>query len=173
MRRVDIKKTTAAAMLTAVSVLVCVLASSFSNMGLSFTAITGVFSVMALVILGNKYAWLIYIATCIFCWIFLPNKECAVFYTVLFGHYPMMRLCTERIGKRCLIWAVKLFEYIIMFIISAFIFSFLFGVRIDFNSSETYLFLFFFFVMFALYDICIGHVFLTFSTKLTKNIRFH
>ena len=70
MKNADVKRMTLAAMLTAISVVVCLLASVFSNMSLSITAITGAFSAMAIICLGYKYAWLVYIATTIFVWIF-------------------------------------------------------------------------------------------------------
>lgn len=173
MKNADVKRVTLAAMLTAISVVVCLLASVFSNMSLSITAITGVFSAMAIICLGYKYAWLVYIATTIFVWIFLPNKECAVFYTVLFGHYPMLKLLTERIGKTCFIWIVKLLEYGLLFAIWVLAFRFLSGIWIAFNSAKTFLFLAFFFVMFILYDICIGRLFFALHTKLSKIIGFH
>lgn len=173
MRNGDVKKMTFAAMLTAISVVICMLASAFSNMSLSITAITGVFSAMAMISMGYKYAWLVYIATSILVWLLLPNKECAVFYTVLFGHYPMVKLLTERIGKRCFVWPVKLFEYGILFAIDVLAFRFLSGIWMAFNSAKAYLLVVFFFAMFILYDICIGRLFFILHTKLSKIIGFH
>ncbi len=173
MRSVDIRKMTLAATLTAMSVVVCLFASFLSNMTLSITAVAGVFSAIAIIFLGYKYAWLVYAATSILVWVLLPDKECAVFYTVFFGHYPMLKLLTERIGQKYFIWIVKLFEYSILFIFFVLIFQFLSGVGMEFNYAKSYLFVAFFFVMFILYDICIGRLFFTLSTKLSKNSGFH
>lgn len=169
----DVKKITLAAVLTAISVVICLLASFFSNMSLTITAISGVFSAIAIISLGYKYAWLVYVATSVLVWIFLPNKECAAFYTVLFGHYPMVKLLTERIGKRLIVWIVKFFEYCILFLLISLIFHFLSGAWIQFNDAKLYLFAIFFFLMFVLYDICIGRMIFVFLTKLSKIIRFH
>lgn len=160
-------------MLTAISVVICLLASFFSNMSLTITAISGVFSSIAIISLGYKYAWLVYVATSVLVWIFLPNKECAAFYTVLFGHYPILKLLTERIGRGVIVWIVKFFEYFILFILISLIFRFLSGAWIQFNGVKLYLFAIFFFLMFVLYDICIGRMILIFLTKLSKKRGFH
>lgn len=173
MRSVDIRKMTFSAILTAMSFVVCLFASFLSNMTFSVTAITGVFSVVAIISLGYKYAWLVYVATSILVWILLPNKECAFFYTVLFGHYPMLKLLTEMIGKKHLIRIAKFLEYVIIFALSVLLFQFLSGLPIEFNCTKSYLFAALFFAVFIVYDFCIGRLFFIFTTKLSKYIRFH
>ena len=59
MKSIDVTKLTFAAMLTTLSVIVCWLASIFSNMSLSITAVAGIFSAIAIINTGCKYAWLV------------------------------------------------------------------------------------------------------------------
>ncbi len=173
MKSSDVMKLALAAMLTTVSVVVCWMASFFSNMSLSITAVAGIFSAIAIINTGYKYAWLVYCATSVLVWLFLPDKECAVFYTVLFGHYPMLKLLTERIGRRFFVWLVKFLEYGVLLMIVAVVFRFLAGVWIELIRGKLYLSVVFFFLMFVLYDVCIGRIIFIFLTKLSKKRGFH
>ena len=85
----------------------------------------------------------------------------------------MLKLLTERIGRRFFVWLVKCLEYGVLLMIVAVVFRFLSGVWIELSRGKLYLAVVFFFLMFVLYDVCIGRIIFIFLTKLSKKRGFH
>jgi hypothetical protein len=48
---------------------------------------------------GTKAGWLFYIASCIFAFIFVPDKLFLIPYILFFGNYGIVKFYIERIGK--------------------------------------------------------------------------
>lgn len=158
-------------MFTAVSVFLCFFASIFPSMSLSITAIAGMVSAIALVQCGYKYSALVYIASSILALLLVPNKQCAVFYLVLFGHYPMLKLFTERLKSKAVVWAAKICEagllYFIVFLISTYIL----GIHDSVGKAEAVLTGILFVLVFVLYDICLDRIMRAYISK-SQNCRF-
>lgn len=161
------------AMFTAISVFLCFFASIFPSMSLSITGIAGLISAIALLQCGCKYSLLVYIASSILALLLVPNKQCAVAYLVLFGHYPMLKMFTERLKSKVIVWAAKICEagllYFVVFLISTYIL----GIHDSVGAVESVLTGIFFVVVFVLYDICLDRIMKVYISKLLQNRRFH
>lgn len=172
MRNDKVRSLTFSAMFVAVSVVICVLASVFPTMSLAITAVAGIVSAIALIQVGYKYALLVYIASSILVLLLAPNKECAVYYTVFFGHYPMLKIFTERVGKRFFAWVIKIAEANVLYAIIFLVTVYIIGISEVVGKTEFFLTAFLFNAVFVLYDICIGRIMMLYISKRSQNHRF-
>jgi len=172
MRENKVRSLTESAMCVAFSVILCVLAAVFPTMSLAITAMSGLVSSIILVRCGYKYASLTYIASSILLFLLAPNRECAVYYVVLFGHYPMLRTFTERIGKKALVWIVKILEANILYTAVFVVATFIIGVADEVGTTEKVITALLFNIAFVLYDICVGKFMMAYISKHLQKHRF-
>ena len=159
-------------MFVAISVVVCVIAGMLQTMSLAITALAGLLTAISLILCGFKYSLLVYIATSILAVFLVPNKECAVYYILLFGHYPMTKLLLERIGKRFLSWLSKLLVANFLYVAEMLIAAYVLGVYEVVGTALFFVTLLLFNVVFVLYDICLTRVMVAFVIKCSQNRRF-
>ncbi len=145
-------------MFVAVSVVVCILASFFSTMSLTITAITGVVSAIAVVQCGYKYALLTYIASSFLVFLFVPNRECVVYYILFFGHYPLLKVFLERIRSKILRQSIKFIIGNFLFALSMWLLLKLVGIEEDLGRKELLILTVLFNGAFLLYDILLGRI---------------
>ena len=172
MRKDSVGKIAYASMFVAISVVVCVIAGMFQTMSLAITALAGLIAAISLLLCGFKYSLLVYIATSILSILLVPNKECAVYYVLLFGHYPMTKLLIERIGKRFVSWLVKILVANALCVAEMLIAAYVLGVYEAVGISLFLVTMLLFNVVFVLYDICITRVMVALVVKLSQNRRF-
>ena len=173
MRNNKVRDISMSAMFIAVSVIICIVASVFPTMTLSIAAMAGIVTAIAVINLGYKYACLVYFATSVLLWLMVPDKQCALYYSVLFGHYPILKLFTERIGKKLLVCIVKAAEINILFVIVYFMLCFISGMECIPFFWEILFYWIVFNLLFFLYDICIGRISFMYIARISKNNRFH
>ncbi len=172
MRSDKIKNTAFSAVFVAISVVLCILASVFPTMSVTITAIAGIVSAVALIQCGYRYALMVYVAASFLNLLFSPNKECAVYYTVLFGHYPLLKTFTERIGNKSVAWCVKIIEANLLYGIVFFISSHIIGTYEVIGIKAFLLTAAIFNAAFVLYDICLSKLMMLYISKHLKNTRF-
>ncbi len=172
MKSDKIKNIAFSAVFVAISVVLCILASLFPTMSVTITAVAGVVSAVALIQCGYRYALMVYVAASFLNLLLSPNKECAVYYIVLFGHYPLLKTFTERTGNKTLSWCVKIVEANLLYGIVFFITSYIIGIYEAIGIKEFLLTAVIFNIAFVLYDICIGKFMMLYISKRLKNTRF-
>ncbi len=160
-------------MLAAVSTALCILSSAFPTMSLTILAICGVVSSLALNVCGYKYAFLMYAAVSLLALILCTDKSCAVYYILLFGHYPMVKTALERISKKTLVWMLKLAFANLLCFVSVLLITYIIGVSGELNDFENPLFWILYNAAFVLYDICLEKIILFYISKGGRKGRFH
>lgn len=172
MRNDNVRRIAYASMFVAISVVVCVIAGIFQTMSLAITALAGIIAAISLLLCGFKYSLLVYIATSILAIFLVPNKECAVYYILLFGHYPMTKLFIERMGKSFVSWLVKIITANVLYVAEMLVAAYVLRVYEVVGTTLFLITLVLFNVVFVLYDICITRVMVAFVLKRSQNRRF-
>ena len=101
------KKLAAAAVLSALGVVILYLASIFEMIDLSVTMFASFLCAFAVEELRGRYPLLIYAVTGILALLLLPQKFCALVYLLFFGIYPVLRPLLLRL-PRLLSWLLRL-----------------------------------------------------------------
>ena len=172
MRR-DTKKMAFAAVATALSAVLLFLSSALSNMSLSILAVSGIVSAISLAECGYKFTFLQYLAVSIISAVFVPDKSCVVLYVVLFGHYPILKIFIERVGKAWLQWIIKLaLANMLAFFALYVTLTFLENVGNIIIMGKKYFFVFYNIAV-VLYDIFIGKCMFFYRTKRFAKGRFN
>lgn len=96
------------AVLGALAVVLLLLSCILPTMQLTVVAIAGVLSAAVLIECGVKWAVMQFGAVSILAILLLPDKSSALFYTLFFGHYPIVKYLLERIHSPVLCWGAKL-----------------------------------------------------------------
>lgn len=125
------------AVLAALSV-VTMLMSYFPYLTYSIPALAGMFIMVAVIELGNKWALFSYIVSAFLSLIF-AEPEAALFYAFLFGCYPIIKALIEKIKFILLRYAVKLLYFnVVVAIIYVFLLKLL-GLPTGFEGIGTYM----------------------------------
>ncbi len=168
MRNEGAKKLALCAMLTAIAVTINFISTMFPTMSLSIVAISGFTSAIAISECGYKRAILVFVATAILSFLILPDKQNAVLYLFLFGHYPITKFFIERIRKPVAVWAIKLLCANFFIIAVYFVIMKFFGFNGAVTGTELLFGLLISNAAFVLYDICLTRLLIMFSNKRFK-----
>ncbi len=101
------KKITLSAIFSALSVVLLYLGSILSILDISMAALASFAVVFAHIEMKAPWQWLIYALTSLLSFLLLPVKTAALFYTCLFGFYPMLKAWFERL-PRLFSWILKI-----------------------------------------------------------------
>jgi Na+/H+ antiporter NhaD/arsenite permease-like protein len=85
------KKLAFSGIMTALCVVILFLGSFFSTIDLSLSAISGMLIVLAVIELGDKHAWGIFIAASILGFLIIPTKYTVFFFAAFLGWYPVAK----------------------------------------------------------------------------------
>ena len=96
------------AILGALAVIIVYLASLAPTGRWGIVAVAGLLPAAAVVSVGLKAGFLCWAGASILMLLLVPEKFCALLFTVLFGLYPMVKSAAEKPRKRVLEYAVKL-----------------------------------------------------------------
>ena len=97
--------------MTALSVVVMMLTGVIPMAEFALPAIAGLFLVPIVVEISWGTAWLSYGAVSLLSLLVAPNKECALYYILFLGCYPLIKSLLERCRKRSLEWVLKLLVF--------------------------------------------------------------
>lgn len=70
-------------------------------------ALAGVLSMVIVVEMGAKWAWMVYISTSILSLLLATDKEAVVLFILFFGYYPILKACLERLPKKTIMYLLK------------------------------------------------------------------
>lgn len=87
------------------------LSTALPVLSYSLPAMSGILLIIVALSLGQSAAWTIYAAVSFLALLFVPNKECAVFFVAFFGYYPVLKIKTEQLHPRPIIWMIKLLVF--------------------------------------------------------------
>ena len=95
-------------MMAALSVVVMMLTGLIPMAEFALPAIAGLFLIPIVVEIGQGAAWLTYLAVSLLSFLVAPNKECALYYAIFLGCYPLLKSLLERRKNRAAEWVLKL-----------------------------------------------------------------
>lgn len=147
------KKLTFCGMMTALGILLLLMAAMMPGVRLALTAVAGVVAALVIVQYGLQYGLLTVIATSIIAVLLVPAKEIVLLYAVFFGPYTLVKNLIERLHSLPFEWVLKLAFCIA---VSALLFVFadqVIAMVPDVLAAHIWLFLPAVAVVFAAYDI--------------------
>ena len=101
-------------MMAALSIVVMMLTGVIPMAEFALPAIAGLFLVPIVVEIGWGAAWLTYGAVSILSILIAPNKECALYYILFLGCYPLIKSLLETRKNRVLEWVLKIVVFNIL-----------------------------------------------------------
>ncbi len=168
MKNKNTRLLTLSAMLAAGGVALIYLTAVMPTLQFALVAVAGLLPAIPLVLGGMKWGLLTYAATGLLALILGIDKEAAILYLLLFGHWPMVKSLIERkIGSRVLEWAVKLLVCNLLFLLLYLMIK-LFGIDIGELGMPVWLFVLAGNVSFVLYDLCFTMLISSFGARLRK-----
>ena len=105
---------------TALSVVIMFLGSIIPAANYALPAMAGILLMVVAIEINSKWAFMIFLAVSILSMLLVPSKETAVFYIMLFGHYPIIKGFIERIHSAVLVWIIKYLVFNVC-VVSAFL----------------------------------------------------
>lgn len=153
---------------------VFMLMSYFPYFTYAVPAITGLLTMMLVIEINVKWAFVAYIAASVLVFIF-AEPESNLMYICLFGYYPIVKSLIERINKPVIEWVLKLAVFNAAAIMIYAVFAGMFGVSIeDFSTLGkygAYIFLGFGNAVFVLYDITVSRLSGTYIYRIHPKVK--
>lgn len=166
------KKVVLSGMLSALSVLIMLIGSLFQSLDLSAAAAAGLTVVFAMVELGKRYAFSIYIVSSLLGLLLLPYKSPAVVFAFFAGFYPILKGDLQKIKSKLFSFLAKLLTFNFFFAVIIFVGKNLFGLTDDFYRFEADLFELVFIVLgniaFIVYDYALDKLIIFYTIKIKK-----
>lgn len=105
-KKMQTKKLTVCAMLSALGVVLLWLGSAIEVVDISMAVIASLLCVFAVIEYGGSAPWLVFAVTGVLSLILLPQKTPAAMYLLFFGYYPILK---EKLEKRrpLIAWITK------------------------------------------------------------------
>lgn len=169
--RTHTRKLALCALLTAVSVLLLYAASILPSAKLAVSAMAGLLPAVAVIACGLGWGAGLWAATSILALLLCPQKDTAMVYLLVLGHYPMLKSLIERINKFAVEWIVKVALFY------ALLLGFYFGFRalfLQLITPPTGLIVVFFLgcgAAFVVYDIAFSRLIALFMRRVGKYIK--
>jgi len=161
------KKVVLSGILSSLSVLIMLIGSLFSTLDLTAAAAAALTVLFALIELGKKYAFSVYLVSSILALVLLPNKSPALIFTVFAGFYPILKAYIHRIKSRLLSYTVKLVIFNLFFTAIILTGKYLFGIEEDFYAFSTVIYLLGN-IAFVLYDFALDRLVMLYNYKIRK-----
>ena len=137
------------------------LLSYFPYFTYAVPAVTGLLTMMLVIEINVKWAFVAYIAASVLVFVF-AEPESKLMYICLFGYYPIVKALIDRINEPVIEWVLKLAVFNAAAILIYAVFAGMFGVSIDDFSTlgkyGAYIFLGFGNAVFVLYDITVSRL---------------
>lgn len=151
------------------------LLSYFPYLTYAVPAFSGLFIMITVIELGNKWALGSYFASLLPILLF-AEIECKLLYVMFFGFYPVVKALCEKMRKPILEWIIKIVVFNAEVLITYLFFAKLFGVTLDdFNEFGKYgavLFLLAGNIVFVLYDIAVSRMAMFYFMVIKPKFKF-
>lgn len=160
------KKLAFSGIMVALCVVILFLGSFFSTIDLTLAGFAGMILILAVIEMGDKWAWCIFAAASILSWLLIPSKTVVCFFVCFMGWYPIAKRTFERLHP-FLAWCVKISAFNVFLTIMILILKFVlrlpstdldFGYALYGVANAT----------FIVYDIALSKIILFYIIKLRK-----
>lgn len=155
-------------MLTALSLVLLVLAGVVPAMQLVFTAAAGILLIAAVLDLHIKWAWGVFAAVTILGFLLCPDKSVVILYLFFFGHYPLFKNYIERLHNRIIQWVIKIPVFNGCLILAYLVIAKLFGVSTGALQYGYAITLLLANIAFVVYDIALSRLIVTYVYRVRK-----
>ena len=170
--KINTKRLTVCAMLSALGVVMLWIGSMLEIAELSMAVIASLLCVIAVIEYGGAAPWLVYTVTGILGLVLLPNKGIAATYLVFFGYYPIVKEKLER-HSRVLRWVWKELIFHVALLVLAAVWKWLLMPTVEMKGWIFYLALLLLAeVAFVLYDIALTRLISFYVYRLRKRVRW-
>ena len=154
--------------------MVFMLLSYFPYFTYAVPAVTGLLTMMLVIEINVKWAFVAYIAASVLVFVF-AEPESKLMYICLFGYYPIVKALIEKINKPVIEWVLKLAVFNAAAILIYAVFAGMFGVSIDDFSTlgkyGAYIFLGFGNAVLVLYDITVSRLSGTYIYRIHPKVK--
>lgn len=139
--------------------------------------IAGVLMMIIAVEVSSSWAMLTYIAVSLLSMIITFDKEAALIFIMLFGHYPVLRMYIEKIQLNGIRWLIKFTVFNVCVIAYFYVTVYIFGLDQmleefgEFGRYGAYIMLGIANVIFVLYDINLDNIYRIYRQKLMPKFR--
>ena len=151
------------------------LLSYFPYLTYAIPAVSGLFIMITVIELGNKWALGSYCAS-VLPIILFAEIECKLLYIMFFGFYPVVKAATEKIRKPVIEWPVKIAVFNLAVLLTYMFFAKLFDISLEeFNEFGKYsavLFLLAGNIVFVLYDIAVSRMAMFYLVVIKPKFKF-
>lgn len=156
----------------ALSVVLMLLTSLVPFGTYAFPAFAGMLLICVVIELGYSWAFIVYTVVSALSFIFLTDKEAALYYVVFLGFYPIIKGLIEKLRHKTLQYVLKFSAFNICMVIAFYLSISLLSIpKESFNLFGVYLpwvFLLLGNVVFIMYDYCISKVVTVYILKIHK-----
>lgn len=159
------KKLTLSAMVSALCVAVLALSNAIPRVSAALAALAGIFPAAAVIACGRIRGLVSAAAAGALALLLLPEKTAALWFCLLFGHYPVWKSLIERLPSRILRIALKLLGFYACAAVIYFVFqsAFTTAISADFGTERWTL---------ALLAVILGLCFLLYDRAFSGLITF-
>lgn len=173
-QKANIKQLTVCAMLVALGVIFLAIGALLEVLDISMAVIASICVIIAVIEYGKGAAWMVFAGISILSFLIVPSKLPAIFFTLFFGFYPILKEMLEKKNK-LLCWVLKeiIFNVCLAVIIVIYLWLFFQGfslaiplpwlIVIAVLMCE---------VVFILYDIALTRMISFYILKLRKKLKF-
>lgn len=164
--RKSIKQLTVSAMLVALGVIFLGIGSLLEVLDISMAVIASFCVIIAIIEYGKGTPWMVYAAISVLSFLLIPNKLPAIFFTLFFGFYPIIKEKLE--GKNKIIrWVLKelIFNVCLAIIMLIYFLLFFQGLSLSIPLSLPW-------VIVIAVILCEG-IFILYDIALTRMITFY
>lgn len=165
-------KTALCGVVTALCVVCMMLTALVPIATYSCAMLAGLCIIIVVIELSPKWAFCVYAAVCILSAILVPDKEAVVYFVVIFGYYPVLKLFIEKKKSHILQWVLKLAVFNAAAVAGFFFTTGILSVpKESFSIGGVYLpwvFLIMGNVLFVLYDIAINGLVAAYIKKFRR-----
>lgn len=158
-------------MVAAASVILMLMTGLFPFATLALPALAGALLLASVLETGPLWAIAVYAAVGILSLLVAPDREAAVYYILLFGHYPIVKNFIERIRLRPVQWVLKIAAFNLCGVAAYLISLKLLGVRDDLIKYGYPLAFAAANITFILYDFALTRLIVTYTVRIRKKIK--
>lgn len=138
----------------------------------AFPAFAGMLLISVVIELGYGWAFIVYTVVSVLSFVFLTDKEAALYYVVFLGFYPILKGVIERIRLKSVQYVMKFSVFNLCMVLAFYVSIFLLSIpKESFNLFGVYLpwvFLLLGNIVFIVYDYCISKVVTVYLLKIHK-----
>ncbi len=156
----------------ALSIVLMLLTSLIPFGTYAFPAFAGMMLVCVVIELGYSWAFIVYTVVSVLSFVFLTDKEAALYYVVFLGFYPILKGLIEKLRYKTLQYVLKFSVFNACMVLAFYISISLLSIPKEsfnlFGVSLPWVFLLLGNVVFIVYDYCISKVVTVYILKIHK-----